>query len=74
MIYRSVRMDTPDERISMSGVFTDQGLLGEAYAGKPIPMRTTLEILGPNRHIIDLTFMPPGEPDVLIDHSIYNRA
>jgi Protein of unknown function (DUF1579) len=74
MIYRSARMDTPGKRILMTGVFTDQGLLGEAYAGKSIPMRTTLEILGPNRHSIDLTFMPPGEPDVLIDRSIYTRA
>lgn len=74
MIYHGSPMGGPSKLIVMTGVFTDQGLLGEAYAGRSIPMRTTLEILGPDRHIIDLTFMPPGEPEVLIDHSIYTRA
>jgi hypothetical protein len=74
MIYRSAALDAPPAKIVMTGTFTDQGLLGEAYAGKSIPMRTTIEIVGPDRHFIDLTFMPPGEPEVLIDHSIYTRA
>jgi hypothetical protein len=74
MLYYSAAEDTPGNRIVMTGVFTDQGLLGEAYAGKSIPMRTTLEILGPDRHVIDLTFMPPGESEVLIDHSVYTRS
>ncbi len=74
MIYRSAPMDAPSKRIVMTGAFTDQGLLGEAYAGKSIPMRTTVEILEPDRHVIDLTFMPPGVPEVLIDHSVYVRA
>ncbi|RWJ04860.1 MAG: DUF1579 domain-containing protein [Mesorhizobium sp.] len=74
MIYRSVALDAPGPRIVLTGVFTDQGLLGEAYTGKSIPMRTTIEILGPDRHSIDLHFMPPGEREVLIDHSTYARA
>ena len=74
MFYRSAVMDTPSKNIVLTGMFTDQGLLGEAQVGKSIPMRTTLEILGPDRHVIDLTFMPPGEPEILIDHSIYTRA
>lgn len=74
MLYNSPALGAPSSRIVMSGVFTDQGLLGEAYAGKSIPMRTTLEILAPDRHVIDLHFMPPGKPEVLIDHSLYTRA
>jgi uncharacterized protein DUF1579 len=74
MVYHSPPMDAPPRKIALSGVFTDQGLLGEAHAGRSIPMRTTIEILGPDRHVIDLSFMPPGEPEVLIDHCIYTRA
>ncbi len=74
MLYNSPALAVPSSRIVMNGVFTDQGLLGEGYAGKSIPMRTTLQILAPDRHVIDLHFMPPGEPEVLIDHSLYIRA
>lgn len=74
MIYHSAPMDAPGRKIALTGVFTDQGLLGEAYAGHSIPMRTTIEILGPDRHVIDLRFMPPGKPEVPIDHSGYTRA
>jgi hypothetical protein len=74
MIYRSEALERPAPRIVMNGVFTDQGLLGEALAGKAIPMRTTVAIISADRHVIDLHFMPPGQPEVLIDHSIYNRA
>lgn len=74
MVYVSDAVEQPSTKLSLSGTFRDQGLLGEAYAGKSIPMRTTIEIEGPDRHILDLTFMPPGEPEVLIDHSVYTRA
>lgn len=74
MLYTSAALETPNPRIVLTGVFTDQGLLGESYVGKSIPMRTTLDILGPDRHVIDLHFMPRGEPEVLIDHSTYTRA
>jgi hypothetical protein len=74
MVYVSDPLDQPSSKTTLSGTFRDQGLLGEAYAGKSIPMRTTIEILGPDRHIVDLTFLPPGEPEVLIDHSVYVRA
>jgi len=74
MLYTSAALNTPDARIVLAGVFTDPGLLGESYAGRSIPMRTTLDILGPDRHVIDLHFMPHGEPEVLIDHSTYTRV
>ena len=74
MVYVSDPLDQPSAKATLSGTFRDQGLLGEAYAGKLIPMRMTIEIQGPDRHVVDLTFMPPGEPEVLIDHSVYARA
>ena len=74
MLYHSAALETPSAKIILTGVFTDQGLLGEAYAGKTIPMRTMIEILGPDRHVIDLHFMPPGVPEILVDHSTYARA
>jgi hypothetical protein len=74
MLYRSAPLEAPVNKIVMTGSFTDQGLLGEAYVGKSIPMRSTLEIQGTDRHFLDLTFMPPGEPEVLVDHSVYTRA
>jgi hypothetical protein len=74
MLYRSASLAAPVDKIVMTGSFRDQGLLGEAYAGKSIPMRTTLEILAPDRHMIDLHFMPPGLPEALIDHTVYVRV
>jgi hypothetical protein len=73
MLYRSARLNNPAARIELSGVFTDQGLLGEAYAGKEIPMRTVLDIQSPDKHLIDLYFTPPGRGEQLIDRSIYTR-
>ena len=74
MLYASAPMDTPKSRIEMIGTFTDQGLLGEAYAGKSVPMRTMIDIQGPDRHAIDLVFMPRGKAEILIDRSTYTRA
>jgi hypothetical protein len=58
----------------MAGTFTDQGLLGEDSVGKQIPMRTSVEIESPDRHILQLFFMPPGRPEILIDKSVYSRV
>lgn len=74
MVYVSAPLGAPTRKIVMTGSFTDQGLLGEAYAGKSIPMRTVIEILGPDHHAIELAFMPPDEPEVLVDRSVYTRA
>lgn len=74
MLYRSAPLEAPANKIIMTGKFTDQGLFGEAYAGKSMPMRTTIEILAADRHTIDLHFMPPGQPEALIEHTVYTRA
>jgi len=73
MLYYSRPLKAPDGVLELRGVFTDQGLLGEAWAGKSIPMRTVIQIEGPDRHVIDLYFDPPGKPEILIDRSVYTR-
>jgi Protein of unknown function (DUF1579) len=59
--------------ISLSGTFTDQGLISEQTAGLVIAQRTVIRIQSDDRHEIDLYFTPPGRAEILIDHSIYTR-
>ncbi|HEY0685996.1 MAG TPA: DUF1579 family protein [Steroidobacter sp.] len=73
MLYRSSRLDKPAARLDLDGAFTDQGLLGEQFAGKEIPMRTAIDIQNDDRHVIELYFTPPGRGEQLIDRSIYTR-
>lgn len=74
MLYRSEAMGRPGNEIILSGTFTDQGLLGEAFAGKTIPMRTIIRIDGPDRHEIELRFdVPGGQQNLLIDRTVYTR-
>ena len=81
MIYRSdpvkgaQRSDAArTSAISMSGTFTDQGLVSEQTAGLVIAQRTVIRIQSDDRHEIDLLFTPPGRAEMLIDHSIYTRV
>jgi hypothetical protein len=60
--------------ISMSGVFTDQGVAGEQYVGKRVRMRTLIKIENNDRHIFELYFTPPGKEEVLASRAIYTRA
>ena len=60
--------------ISMSGTFTDQGVAGEQYAGKPVGMRTVITIENNDRHIFELFFTPPAKPEVLATRQIYTRV
>jgi hypothetical protein len=74
MLYRSEPLERPGTVIVLSGTFTDQGLLGEAFAGKAIPMRTIILINGPDRHEIELRFdVPGGQQNLLIDRTVYTR-
>jgi hypothetical protein len=57
----------------MSGEFTDQGVLGEAIAGKTVGMRTVIRIEADDRHVIELYFTPPGDQERLMDRSVYSR-
>jgi hypothetical protein len=80
MVYRSdpVKAQWPADagrqfEISMSGTFTDQGLISEQTAGRRIAQRTVIRIDSEDRHDIDLYFTPPGRREMLIDHSVYTR-
>jgi hypothetical protein len=57
----------------MTGQFTDQSMLGDAYIGKRIAQRTVIKIESRDRHVIDMYFTPPGEKERLIDRSTYTR-
>jgi Protein of unknown function (DUF1579) len=39
--------------IVMSGEFTDQGVLGDAYAGKRVGQRTVIKIESPDHHVFE---------------------
>jgi hypothetical protein len=73
MIYRGEPNSGPGSPIVMSGVFTDQGVAGEAAVGKTIPMRTVITIESPDKHMIELFFTPPGGKEVLADRTTYSR-
>jgi len=60
--------------ISMTGTYTDQGLLGEPAVRKPIPMRTVVEIVGPDRHVLKLYMTPPGAREMLASEQEYVRV
>jgi Protein of unknown function (DUF1579) len=64
---------SPNGDIVMSGEFTDQGVLGESYAGKNIGQRAVIKIESPDRHVFDVYFTPPGEKERLTARAIYTR-
>jgi hypothetical protein len=59
--------------ISMTGVFTDQGVVNERTVGKPVGQRTVIHIESNDRHVFELYFTPPGGKEQLADRSIYTR-
>jgi hypothetical protein len=78
MIYRGDALVAPPPAsatpvISLTGTFTDQGLIGEDTAGRSVAMRTVIRVEGPDRHVIELHFTPPGGAERLIDRSVYTR-
>lgn len=58
----------------MTGTFVDEGVLGERFAGKTIGQRTEIIINGPDQHVFNIYFTPPGEPERLADHNVYTRV
>ena len=73
MIYLATPGAGPGFPIDMSGTFTDQGVLGETYAGRSIGQRTVIEMQDENHHRIDIYFTPPGEKERLVDRKFYSR-
>ncbi|HEY0765434.1 MAG TPA: DUF1579 family protein [Pyrinomonadaceae bacterium] len=62
-----------NEDIVMSGEFTDQGVLGESYAGKNISQKTVIKIESADRHVFELYFKPPNEKERLVAIATYAR-
>jgi hypothetical protein len=58
MIYLRAWRSGPTFPASLSGTITDQGLLGEASAGKTIRQRTLIRIDSPDRHVMEIFFTP----------------
>jgi hypothetical protein len=73
MIYLGKPGSGADRPLSLMGVFTDQGVIAEAFAGKSVPMRTEINIESDQRHTFDLYFTPPGQAEVLAVRKIYTR-
>jgi hypothetical protein len=73
MIYAGAGGPGAGAPISMSGIFTDAGVLGEQTAGKSVGMRTLIRIESKDRHIFELYFTPPGEREFLADRKVYTR-
>lgn len=59
---------------NVTGSFVDQGVLGEAYAGKTLGIRTEFIVKSPDEHVLDLYFTPPGEEERIADHNVYVRT
>jgi hypothetical protein len=73
MIYQGAPQSGPQFPASLTGSFTDQGLLGETSAGRTIRQRTLIRIEGPDRNIMEIYFTPPGGRERLVDRKVYTR-
>lgn len=74
MYYASRPGSGPRTDIDLLGTFVDQGVAGEAFVGKTVPMRTVIRIEGRDRHVIELYFTPPGSKEALATRMVYTRA
>jgi len=73
MIYLGRPGSAPGFPITMTGSFTDQGLLGESDAGKRVAQRTVITVRDRNHHQIDIYFTPSGGKERLVDSKVYVR-
>jgi hypothetical protein len=73
MIYQGKPRSGYEQPITLTGVFTDQGLISESTTGKRIGQRTVIRIENIDRHVLELYFKVPGQPEFLADRSIYTR-
>jgi hypothetical protein len=74
MSYASQKGVAVGQPIVMTGVFTDQGVAGEAAVGKSVPMRTVIKIESNDKHVFELYFTPPpANKEVLATRVVYTR-
>lgn len=57
----------------LQGEFMDPGVTGERNVGKTIAMRTSMRIDGPDHHVFELYFTPPGGAELLADRMVFDR-
>ena len=76
MSYRGARGEArPDWReISLTGEFTDPGVLSDATAGQTLGQRTVISFVGPDRYVMEMYVTPPGLPEQLADRMVCTRA
>ena len=73
MIYRGDPGSGAARPVTVSGTFTDQGIISERTTGQRVKQRVVFHIDSSNRHVIELYFQPPGEGEFLADRSVYTR-
>jgi hypothetical protein len=73
MIYLGQPGSGAERPLNLSGVFTDQGVAGEATVGKRVLMRTEINIESNDRHTFSLYFTSPGKTEVLAVRTVYTR-
>jgi len=73
MVYFGRAGAGPRSPLVLTGIFTDQGWLGDKVAGKPVSMRTVITIENNDRHVLELYFKPPGGREKLVDRKVYMR-
>jgi hypothetical protein len=73
MVYRGKPGSAERMPIDMSGVFTDQGVVGESTVGQTVGQRTVFRIESTDRHVSELYFRPPGGKEQLALRMVYTR-
>ena len=73
MIYLGKPGSGEQKPIEVTGVFTDQGVVGEQTVGKPVVQRTVIRIESNDRHVSELYFTPPGGKEQLALRLVYTR-
>jgi hypothetical protein len=74
MFYQGKPGSGPGMPLDLSGTFTDQGVVGERSVGQTILQQTLLRIEGPDRHVSELYFTPPGRKRQLAMRIVFMRA
>jgi hypothetical protein len=74
MIYFSKPGVNERKSIELTGVFTDQGVVGEQTVGKTVAQRTVFLIESNDRHTCELYFTPPGGKEQLAMRLAYTRV
>ncbi|NUS44035.1 MAG: DUF1579 family protein [Mycobacteriaceae bacterium] len=73
MSYKGIPKSGGSGDISMLGEFTDPGVLGPEFVGRTIPMRTRIRLESKDRTVLEISFIPPGRPERVVDRVILTR-